>query len=153
MNDNAAALETIRAALNPVTPYSSESEINAATEVATEHLRRVARSVAEFANALDDGVGFFNSSTEFGRLLADEFDDVRRGSTVMGLVRGLSVSESLNAAEMALLLTNARTGPSALRRELLGSTESASIQRIGELASSALLDAAMPSDPEDEEDE
>ena len=151
MTDLTESLAAIRAALEPIGPLSSDAETNAATAAASAELRKVASSVAEFANALDDGTGFFNSSSEFGRQLATEFDAARRGSTVMGLIEALNVPEALRAVELALLHVQGWAGPHAARRVLLTEQDRKALRRISDGAIETLLDAAMPADPEDEE--
>lgn len=150
MIDTTQKLTAIRAALNPISPNSSEREVEAATAAATDELRQVAGAVAAFANQLDDGTGFFNSSTEFGQQLAAGFDEVRRVSTVSGLVRGLEVDELLHVVEFAMLRLNSASGPHGYPRVLLSPENRSALQRISESVSSTLLDADMPTDPEDE---
>ena len=79
----------------PISPDSTDEEISAATDAAEAELALVASVVPDFAHQLDDGTGFFNSSTGFGRQLARHFDKVRRGSTVMGVLDDLDVAEVL----------------------------------------------------------
>lgn len=143
-----ASLAAIRAALDPITPDSTEQQMGAATSVATAELRRAAAVVAGYANALDDGTGFFNSSSEFGRQLAVEFDEARRGSTVMGLLEALSVEETLFALQFALLHVQARTGPHAVPRSFLDERQLATLERIRDAAAAALVDSAMGADIE-----
>lgn len=151
MTDTTRSLAAIRAAYAQITEESTEQEIEAAIASATVELRLVASDVAGFANALDDGTGFANSSTEFGEQLAKQFDETRRISTVVGVMQALGTHEALVAVEMALLRLNARTGPHALRRELLSDSDRAALERIRVLAAETLVDAQMPNDPEDED--
>lgn len=152
MIDPARSLMTIRTALGPITHASSDEEISTATEAAERELALVASAVAEIANQLDDGTGFSNSSVELGTQLARHFDDVRRRSTVMGLLDGLTVPEVLQAVEVALLKVHVRVGPHAARRVLLTEDDRAAIERISAMWADILLDAAMPTDPEDEDE-
>jgi hypothetical protein len=149
--DTKKSLAAIRAALDPISPGSTERDMEAATAAATDELRQVAYGVAAFANGLDDGVGFFNSSTEFGEQLAAGLDEARRMSTVSGLLRGLEVDEVLHVVEFALLQLNAASGPHGHPRVLLDAANRKALQRISESVSSTLLDADMPADPEDED--
>lgn len=150
--DTTRSLVSVRAALDSANA-SDERDLDAAAADATTELRNVAAEVAAFANELDDGVGFFNSSTEFGRQLADQFDEVRRVSTVMGVVQALSLSEALFAAEMALLQAGARTGSGSGRRQLLTEADRNALERIRNTAADALVDASMPNDPEYDDDQ
>lgn len=151
MIDTTKALAAIRAALDPITPASTEREMEAAVAAATDELRQVAYSVAAFANGLDDGTGFSNSSTEFGNQLAAGLDETRRTSTVSGLLRGLEMDELLRVVEIAMLYLNSATGPHASPRVLMSAADRNALQRISQSVSSTLLDSDMPTDPEDEE--
>ncbi|KAA1415349.1 hypothetical protein F0U44_21970 [Nocardioides humilatus] len=151
MFDAASALSTIHASLAAITPVNGTDEIDAATDTATNELNRAAAAIAAFANQLDDGTGFFNSSTEFGRQLAVEFDETRRGSTVFGLLHALSVPEALSAIEYALTFIQVRVGPHSNHRAVLDDASRNGLARIRDTAAEALVDAAMPADPEDED--
>jgi len=152
MIDPARSLIAIRAALNPIRPDSTDKEISAATDAAEAELALVASAVADFANQLDDGTGFSNSSTDFGRQLARHFDKVRRGSTVMGVLNELDVAELLLAFDVALLRVTAQVGPHAARRVLLTDDDRAAIERVRAALAGLLLEAAMPADPEYEDE-
>ena len=152
MIDAARSLTTIRAALNPISPDSTDEEISAATDAAGAELALVASVVADFANQLDDGTGFSNSSTEFGRQLARHFDKVRRGSTFMGVLHELDVAEVLLAVDVALLRVTVQVGPHAARRVLLTDDDREAIERIRTTLTGLLLEASMPADPEYEDD-
>jgi len=153
MIDPARSLTTIRAALDPISPDSTEEEISAVTSAAEAELALVASAVADFANQLDDGIGFFNSSTEFGRQLARHFDKVRRVSTVMGVLDDLDVAEVLLAVDVALLRVTVQVGPHAARRVLFTDDDRAATERIRKTMAGLLLEAAMPADPEDEDED
>lgn len=149
--DTTKSLAAIRAALDPISPASTEREMEVGAAAATDELRQVAYAVAAFANGLDDGTGFFNSSTEFGEQLAAGLDEARRMSTVSGLLQGLEVDELLRVVEIAMLRLNGATGPHASRRVLMSAANREALQRISQSVTSTLLDADMPADPEDEE--
>jgi len=70
---------------------------------------------------------------------------------VIGLLHALSVEETLTAVEIALLHLQVRTGPHAIQRPFLTEGQRKALERIRDTAEAALLDSAMPSDPEDEE--
>jgi hypothetical protein len=143
-----ASLAAIRAALDPINPDSTEQQMRAATSVATAELRRAAAVVASYANALDDGTGFFNSSSEFGRQLGVEFDEARRGSTVMGLIEALSLEETLFALQVALMHLQVQTRPHAVPRSFLDEEQQATLARIRDTAAAALVDSALGADIE-----
>jgi hypothetical protein len=149
--DTTESLASIRAALHPINPEASEFDIDAATDAATDELRHVAYGVAAFANGLDDGIGFFNSSTEFGRQLAAGFDQTRRMSTVSGLLRSLGTDELLYVVGLAMLQLSVASGPSGHPRRLLSDNNREALQELSEIVSSTLLDANMPADPKDED--
>ena len=151
MIDPARSLMTIRTALGPITRASSDED-STATEAAERELALVASAVAEIANQLDDGTGFSNSSVELRTQLARHFDDVRRRSTVMGLLDGLAVPEVLQAVRGSPAEVHVRVGPHAVRRVLLTEDDRAAIERISAMWTDILLDAAMPTDPEDEDE-
>jgi len=152
MTYSTSSLAAIRAALGAITIASTDEEIDAACAAAAGVLRDVTFGIAGFANELEVGTEFFNSSMEFGRQLADQLEQARRVSTVLGLIQGLTVREVLTAVELALVQTQARTGPHALRREPLSDLDRGSLRRIGGIADETLVDAAMPKDPENEDD-
>ena len=152
MIDPARSLMTIRTALGPITDASSDEEISTATEAAERELALVASAVAEIANQLDDGTGFSNSSVELGTQLARHFDDVRRRSTVMGLLDGLTVPEVLQAVEVALLKVHVRVGPHAARPGPPHRGRSGSHRADQRHVGRHPPDAAMPTDPEDEDE-
>lgn len=150
MIDSTRTLAAIRAALDPISPDSTEHGIEAATAAATDELRAAALAVASFVNKLDDGTGFFNSSSEFGRQLGAEFDEVRRVITVSGMLRSLEVNELLLVIGMAMLRLQVASGPDGRPRALLSAEDRSALERISESASATLRDADMPSDPEND---